>query len=311
MRVLLRTLLLGAIAMTVIPVHALAQPAPATNKTKVKTAKQYVDAGLAAQDSGDYETAITFYTKAYELVPHPVLIFNIAQATRLAGRIEEALALYAKYLAADPNGPQVQTARDRVAEIEAHKAEEARKIEEAREAAEARKVEQARKAEEVRKAEVARKAEKAREAEEARTAQQDRRAHDREAGATGAPPTRAAEPGPGEEPAPGRTLRLSGIAAGGAGVVGLALGIGFGIHARSLSNELSRPGAMFDPSKEAAGNRANTIEVVGLVGGTVLIAAGATLYWWGHTQDRHAEGVALAPMVSNQLAGLAVLGTLP
>src|SRR6185369_17896049 len=105
MRVLLRLVLLGSIVTTAGPVRALAQPAPApaVDPAKAKVAKQYVDAGLAAQNSGDYDTAIVFYSKAYQLVPHPVLLFNMAQAHRLAGRIEKALALYAKYLEEDPN----------------------------------------------------------------------------------------------------------------------------------------------------------------------------------------------------------------
>src|SRR6185295_924513 len=114
---------------------------------------------LAAQDSGDYDTAITLYTKAYQLVPHPVLLFNMAQANRLAGRTEQALSLYARYLAADPSGAQAQDARDRVAEIEAKKAEEARRLEDARKAELARKAEQAQLAEDARKQQAARDAE--------------------------------------------------------------------------------------------------------------------------------------------------------
>src|ERR1700755_1590934 len=45
--------------------------APLTDQVKARTARQYVDAGLAAQGTGDYATAITFYQKAYDLVPHP------------------------------------------------------------------------------------------------------------------------------------------------------------------------------------------------------------------------------------------------
>src|SRR6185369_136753 len=123
MRVLLGLMLLGSILTTVGSVGALAQPAPADAKAKdkQKVAKQYVDAGLAAQNSGDYDTALIFYSKAYQLVPHPLLIFNMAQAHRLAGRTEKALTLYAKYLSEDPNGAQAQMARDLVAEIEARK----------------------------------------------------------------------------------------------------------------------------------------------------------------------------------------------
>jgi tetratricopeptide (TPR) repeat protein len=127
MRVLLRLLLLGLVIMALGPARALAQSAPAVDKVKV--AKQYVDAGLAAQSTGDYDTAIAMYSKAYQLVPHPVLIFNMAQAHRLAGHIDQALALYAQYLAEDPKGAEAHTARELVAELRARKADPARTAE--------------------------------------------------------------------------------------------------------------------------------------------------------------------------------------
>jgi tetratricopeptide (TPR) repeat protein len=74
---------------------------------------------MAAQSAGDYDVAITFYEKAYELIPHPLLLFNIAQAHRLAGRIEQAETFYQRFLTTDPSGPEVQIARDQLAEIRA------------------------------------------------------------------------------------------------------------------------------------------------------------------------------------------------
>jgi len=120
MRVFLHLLLIGLVMLAIGRDRALAQPAPATDKTKV--AKQYVEAGLAAQGTGDYDTALTMYSKAYQLVPHPLLIFNMAQAHRLAGHIDQALTLYARYLSEDPHGAQAQTARELVAELRARKA---------------------------------------------------------------------------------------------------------------------------------------------------------------------------------------------
>lgn len=101
---------------------AQAQPAP-PDKAKLEVARSYVDAGLAAQNTGDYDTAITFYTKAYEVVPHPLLLFNLAQAHRLAGHMDQAVELYRKFLAADSTGPEAQLARDLLAEIEGRKME--------------------------------------------------------------------------------------------------------------------------------------------------------------------------------------------
>jgi tetratricopeptide (TPR) repeat protein len=302
-RVLLHLVLLAVLGSAAAPGHVSAQPAPAPVDKK-QVARQYTEAGLAAAKLGDYDTAIDFYQKAYQLVPHPTLIFDIAEAQRLAGRTDAALSLYKRYLADAPAGPLAQDARDRIAEIEASKAEEARKVEDAR------------KAEEERKAAAARKAEDDRRAAEAREAAEAGQERERAAAAATAP-----SGAPGVSPpletsgtvssAPvGRDSRIAGIAIGAGGVASVAIGIGFAIHSRTLNDRVSnKPGMKFDPDTDAAGHRANTIAYVGTIGGTALVAAGAALYWWGYTQDRSAERVSVAPMVSDRLAGLVVAGT--
>src|SRR5262245_54914867 len=155
MRVLLRFVLLCSIAM-VHPLFAHADPVSEEVKAK---ANEYVAKGLASQEAGDYDAAIGFYSSAYQLLPHPVLLFNIAQAHRLAGRIDQALGYYQRYLDEDPRGAQARTARELVAELKKRKAEEARRSDEARKIDEARKAEEARRAEEARKVEEARNAE--------------------------------------------------------------------------------------------------------------------------------------------------------
>lgn len=90
-----------------------------------------VDAGLAAQNGHDYDAAILFYSKAYELVPHPVLLFNIAQAHRLAGHVDQAVDAYRRFLATNPTGAEAQIARDLLDEIAKRKAKQARHVEQA------------------------------------------------------------------------------------------------------------------------------------------------------------------------------------
>jgi tetratricopeptide (TPR) repeat protein len=308
-RVPLRLMLLAVLGSAAAPARVAAQPAPAPVDKK-QVARQYTEAGLAAAKLGDFDTAINFYQKAYQLVPHPTLIFDIAEAQRLAGRIEPALSLYKRYLSDAPSGPLAQDARDRIAGIEAGKVEEARKVEDARKAEEARKVEDARKTEDDRRAAEAHKA------EEARTAEQARQDRERAAAAATAPsgPTGASphlDTGAPDAPAPsGRGLRIAGIATGTVGLVNLAIGIGFAVHSRTLNDRVSnRPGMTFDPDTDAAGHRANVLAYVGSIGGTVLIAMGAVQYWWGYTQGRSAERVSIAPVVSDRLAGLVVAGT--
>ena len=300
----LRLLLLGAIGAGAAPGRALAQSAPASVDKK-QVAKQYVDAGLAAQSAGEYDTAITFYSKAYDLVQHPTLLFNLAQAHRLAGRIDQALALYKRYLSEEPNGPQAEAARKLVSEIEARKAEAARRAEAARTADEARIAEGARKADEARKVDEARTAEPV---QPPRPPVADRAPGDMTADPAATAARASASP---ELTRPGRAQRIAGLVTGAGGVATLAIGIGFGLHARSLSDDLSRDGAVYYPSQVRAGERTNTIAIVGMAGGSALIAAGAALYWWGYTQGRSAERVSLAPMLSQHTVGLGLSGALP
>lgn len=98
------------------PLIARAQ-SPTAEQTSA--AKKYVGAGISAQDMGDYDTAITFYTKAYDLVPHPALLFNLGQAHRLAGRIDQAADFYRRYLAAEPAGSEAGVARTVLADLTA------------------------------------------------------------------------------------------------------------------------------------------------------------------------------------------------
>jgi tetratricopeptide (TPR) repeat protein len=345
-RVLLRLLLLGAIGAVATPGRALAQSTPAP-VDKRQVAKQYVNAGLAAQASGDYETAITFYLKAYQLVPHPTLLFNMAQAHRLAGHIDRALALYKRYLSEDPRGAEAETARQHVSEIETRRADDARKAEHAHKD-DARKAEHAHK-DDARKADDARKddahkddARKAEHAHKADARKDDARkaddAHNDDARNADDAPTAADTPDAGETlaatapstgpaadppagnlrdtasavpPRPGAPLKIAGLAAGAGGVAVLALGIGFGVHARSLSNDLSRRDAVYDPEKIRAGERADTIAIAGVTGGVALIATGAALYWWGSKQGRARERVSVAPFVLDRTAGLVVSGAWP
>ena len=255
-------------------------------------ATQYTTQGLAAQDAGDYDAAIGLYSKAYELVPHPLLLFNLAQANRLAGRIDQALAFYQRYLDAEPQGAQAKTAREFVAELNARKAEDVRKADEAR------KTEEARKAEEARAAEA--RGEDARKAESMSKAQPPRSV------VTTAPSTELTSSSPAQTP--GRNLRLAGLATGSVGVVSLIVGTGFGVRAHRLAKELS---TQYDEDKTHDLDRANVIAGLGWVGGAVLVGAGATLYWLGHTRDERKDGVVLAPLFSEQLTGLVVSGPLP
>lgn len=268
MCVLQRMVLIGAIAVASAPVPALTDPAPTADKRQM--AKQYVDTGLAAQNAGDYDSAITLYQMAYHLVPHPVLLFNIAQAHRLAGRLAEALAAYKRYVAADPSGSEAQTARDFVVELEARLARPA-------------------------------------DAGDAPPPGAHDGSARNPAGGAAPDPSRDSAAAPTTEPSHGRALRIAGVVTGSAGLAALLVGAGYGLHARSLERELSATGAVYDSRKEDDGERANQIAITGFVAGGALVAAGTALYFWGH--QRASERPVVAPVVSAHGAGLAITGS--
>jgi tetratricopeptide (TPR) repeat protein len=116
--------LVAATAITPIATRAAAQPAPAADSDEARRARAraHAGAGIAAHDRGDYDAAIAFYEKAYAELPHPALFFNMAQAHRLAGRTDQALALYHKYLAEAPSGELATQARTWIAALQGERA---------------------------------------------------------------------------------------------------------------------------------------------------------------------------------------------
>lgn len=290
----------------------MASAQPKGSKEKEKAAKAYVDAGLAAQERGDQDTAIAMYAKAYELVPVPILVFNMAQAHRLAGRTQQALDHYKRYLADEPKGAKAKTAREFITALEGQLV-----MEEAARARAAREADEARKAEEVRKAEEARQAEEARKAREADDA--------RRAGGGGKKPPgdgRIAPIGDGEEEdgegegqgedeggddrGGGGGLRKVGLTSAALGVVSLGVSIPFALEARSISDELSTPGTTYDADKDARGKQAAQIHLITTVAGGVLLAGGVTMYVIGRSKKN--DGVAFTPVIDPDHVGIVVRG---
>jgi tetratricopeptide (TPR) repeat protein len=76
-------------------------------------AKPFVDAGVAAYDAGDYEAAAREFEAAYRIDPQPAMLYAWAQSLRRAGRCAEAIAVYRRNLATDPNEAQATAAPHR------------------------------------------------------------------------------------------------------------------------------------------------------------------------------------------------------
>src|SRR4051812_36718543 len=71
---------------------------------ELEDARSFYARGKAAYDRGEYQEALTQFSRAHALHPTAALLFNMAQASRLSGEghCAEALALYERYLEQDP-----------------------------------------------------------------------------------------------------------------------------------------------------------------------------------------------------------------
>jgi tetratricopeptide (TPR) repeat protein len=87
-----------------------------TSADELSEAREHYRKGTLAFELGAYEEAISEYSQAYRLKDDPVILYNLAQANRLADHTTEALHLYRSYLSKVPNAQN----RDEVlAKIEA------------------------------------------------------------------------------------------------------------------------------------------------------------------------------------------------
>lgn len=109
---------------------------------------------------------------------------------------------------------------------------------------------------------------------------------------------------------PGRPERMAGLIVGGSGVLTLSLGIYFGVHAASLSDELGQLSAdkgvwnaRYQDIYDSGQNYALAANLLYVAGGAA-IASGALLYLLGWRKDVAARAVAISPVVRGATVGL-------
>lgn len=81
--------------------------------------KDHYRKGTAAYNLGNYSDAAREYELSYRATLDPALLFNVAQAYRLAGDKRRALTAYKSYLRSAPDGDKRELADAKVHEIEA------------------------------------------------------------------------------------------------------------------------------------------------------------------------------------------------
>jgi hypothetical protein len=99
-------------AVAVVAALSVAAPvARATGGSAAKDARRIYDEATAAFGLGRYAEAAEKYEAAFAIRPDPALLYNAAQAYRLAGNKQRAMELYRNYVRLYPDGTNAADAR--------------------------------------------------------------------------------------------------------------------------------------------------------------------------------------------------------
>ena len=96
-----------------------AQPASET-----ELLKKHFEDGSKAFNLGEFKRAVEEYKAAYNLRADPVFLYNIAQAYRLDGNLQQALFFYKSYLTNSPKAPNRREVEGRIRELDRQIAEQ-------------------------------------------------------------------------------------------------------------------------------------------------------------------------------------------
>lgn len=97
---------------------ALATPASAQPIADDVAAREYFNAGRAAFDQADYESALTYFRHAYRTSGREALLYNIGIAADRLQRDKEALEAFEQYLDKTENPPREAEVRTRIEALE-------------------------------------------------------------------------------------------------------------------------------------------------------------------------------------------------
>lgn len=253
-------------------------------------AREHFEKGTKAFNLGAYDEAIEEYSAAYRAVDDPALLYNIAQAHRLAGHASEALRFYKMYLVRAPqatNGAEVEA---KIAELE-------------------KLVEQQQKTKSMPPDMV-----KPPSGANGATAQSPTPATPPAATPPAATPP-AAKVTPAPAPAiasarsdAARTKKIVGLTVGGVGVAALVTGIALSAVAKQYSDDLSNSTGVWDKAKHDTGQTLGVAGPVLIAVGGAATVAGAVVAALGFRESRLARRTSLAviPQAGPRGAGATV-----
>ncbi len=81
--------------------------APPAESADAAQARALYEKGMARFHLEEYDSAIEMWEAGFRIRPVPELLYNIAQAHRLAKRPDKALGFYQKFLRLNPKAPNV------------------------------------------------------------------------------------------------------------------------------------------------------------------------------------------------------------
>jgi tetratricopeptide (TPR) repeat protein len=239
-----------------IVVASVALARPASADTPLQQAKVLTSRATIEFKVGHFESALDLYSKAYELVPTPALLFDVGQCHRMLKNYERAIFFFQEYLrekAGASNRPVVEQLLD----------------------------DSKRQLQEQRSAEAASKA----------STEAERHAAEPQP----PPPPEVPAPSPASVPQAVETtpradhpgIRVAGLATTGVGLVLVGAATYFGLRASSLSNEISQVSSGHgtwspqDQSDYDAGKSDARWATILYVAGGVTLAAGGVLTYLG------------------------------
>ncbi|HZA49310.1 MAG TPA: tetratricopeptide repeat protein, partial [Myxococcaceae bacterium] len=103
----------------------LSSPQPPSPESE-QLARAEFERAQRAYDLGRFETAIVHYSRAYEAMPLPALLFNIAQCHRLLGEYAQAAFFYRRYLDLAGSPSNAPLTRELLSEMEQRQSERER-----------------------------------------------------------------------------------------------------------------------------------------------------------------------------------------
>lgn len=92
------------------------EPAP-VDPAKKELARKHYELGEQLYRTSNYPAALAEFEKAYQLVPKPALLFNIARTYEVLAELEKAVASYESYLQQAPAAENADLVRARLANL--------------------------------------------------------------------------------------------------------------------------------------------------------------------------------------------------